>query len=170
MKDFFAEEVGEKTATLTLPEKLPKKDFYSEEIENDFFSKEVQPFISVRPERETPTTTGIARAKNILSEYGKQFFDLLKVPSAITGLPHLPMESQLATKTMPRIVKGIAEKATTPIGIFTVPQLGTKYTKAGIPLPKITLGEVSPTPLDIALLGLISISGIQDVAGKLPLK
>lgn len=41
MKDFFAEEIEGKTSTATLP-KLPKKDFYSEEIGKGYFSEEVK--------------------------------------------------------------------------------------------------------------------------------
>src|SRR3990167_2373951 len=105
--------------------------------------------------------------KKTVREYSAQLADLLKVPSALTGLPHLPMESELATETIPHIAGTIVEKVTTPIGTFSIPQLGTKYTKSGIPLPKITSGEISPTPLDIGFMATLGIFGIKDVSQRI---
>src|SRR3990167_1632491 len=105
--------------------------------------------------------------KKTVREYSAQLADLLKVPSALTGLPHLPMESELATETIPHIAGTIVEKVTTPIGTFSIPQLGTKYTKSGIPLPKITSGEISPTPLDIGFMATLGMFGIKDISQRI---
>src|SRR3990167_2466165 len=109
--------------------------------------------------------------KKTVREYSAQLADLLKVPSALTGLPHLPMESELATKTLPSMARRTVERAVTPIKTFDVPSISTRNIKEIGKLltgqkPKFETSEVSPSPLDIALLSLIAKGGIQDVAGR----
>ncbi len=143
MKDFFTEEIEGKTATLTLPEKSPKKDFYSEEIENDFYSKEVKP--SIFPKEKTipeikqappktisekiksffrePPVAGIAKAQNIyaiskttgipLQDVRKNYEGLVR-QEKITGIrPDIGKKEYMALVTAPLVATGLV---THPIG------------------------------------------------------
>src|SRR3990167_2536404 len=109
--------------------------------------------------------------KKTVREYSAQLADLLKVPSALTGLPHLPMESELATKTLPFMARRTVERAVTPIKTFNVPSISTRNIKEIGKLltgqkPKFETSEVSPSPLDIGFMVALGAFGIKDVSQR----
>jgi len=96
--------------------------------------------------------------KKMISETGAQLQDLIHLPAMLTGQPHPPMASKLATETIPHLL----EKATTPIGTFDIPTLPKDLRDIG----KETM-QISPTPLDIGFYGaFLGYPAFQNIVAK----
>lgn len=109
--------------------------------------------------------------KQVMGDIPAQLQDFITMPSRLLNLPHPPMVSKLATQSIPAIAQTLIQKATTPIGEFTVPTLSKENIEHNV--KRVLKGEapdimhetntISPTPLDIALVGALGASGIRDV-------
>ena len=98
--------------------------------------------------------------RDILSSFKDvpaQIQDIITMPSRITGLPHPLMVSRLATETVPYL----ANKATSPIGTFPL----TSYSIGKKGIIK-NVSEISPTPLDLAMVGFFGKQASQGIISR----
>lgn len=107
-----------------------------------------------------------------LEETGRQLQDLMSIPGRTIGIRQ-PWVSKLATETIPYL----AQKAVTPIAEFQMKAFSAEDIKHNLlELGKVIKGqkpqfthnvsEVTPTPLDVAILAYISLSGVRSTVAR----
>ena len=122
-------------------------------ISDSFVPDTVDSFV---PDEPTQGQSGLANLLNvgmdIIKDIPAQIQDLMTIPSKLLGLPSPDFKSKLSTESVPYLM----EKANTPIGTIPIPTLSYndfnniihgKFT--------YTVGDVSPTPIDIGYYGLL---------------
>jgi len=105
--------------------------------------------------------------KEGLSDFPAQVQDLINIGTRVVDPfgERRPMVSKMATETIPFLIN----KLTEPVGTIPVPTVQGQRDEKGrlSTIPKIEMGEVSPTPIDLTMLGLFAVQGAQGVASRI---